>query len=320
MPVRDPRRVPRRQRPRAGRLRRVWRESELFAELRGPQQRRAPARAAGCSTRAAAGAWRRSSSPGCRSTGPTPSACSGTASGCWRLRGRATAPRPSVDHSARRSAAPRRACATSATERLRRARDSWQPPGNASGVVRDGGGGPAAGQAAPAQVGLHGAGRRLRGGRDAARTTWPRSRELGFAPARRAGLRPAGAGDHGDGSGDLAAGADLADRGAGGAPRRRGGGGARRGRARHRDGAELVRVSKPVEEVVAANPQTFFQIYWAGRASRSLPGIERAQGRRRGGPDRHARLDVLARRATGAARRSPSGSTCRRCCGWRPRR
>ena len=36
--------------------------------------------------------------------------------------------------------------------------------------------------------------------------------------------------------------------------------------------------SKPVEEVVAANPQTFFQIYWAGsreqilRAGRSAPG------------------------------------------------
>ena len=28
--------------------------------------------------------------------------------------------------------------------------------------------------------------------------------------------------------------------------------------------------SKPVEEVVAANPQTFFQMYWAGTATQML--------------------------------------------------
>ncbi|CAN5207016.1 mycofactocin biosynthesis FMN-dependent deaminase MftD [soil metagenome] len=35
--------------------------------------------------------------------------------------------------------------------------------------------------------------------------------------------------------------------------------------------------SKPVEEVVAANPQTFFQIYWAGDRERILERAERAR-------------------------------------------
>jgi isopentenyl diphosphate isomerase/L-lactate dehydrogenase-like FMN-dependent dehydrogenase len=34
--------------------------------------------------------------------------------------------------------------------------------------------------------------------------------------------------------------------------------------------------SKPVEDVVAANPQTFFQIYWAGSSDRLLQRLERA--------------------------------------------
>src|SRR5579862_10000535 len=33
--------------------------------------------------------------------------------------------------------------------------------------------------------------------------------------------------------------------------------------------------SKPVEEVVAANPQTFFQIYWAGSKDQMLHRMER---------------------------------------------
>jgi len=44
----------------------------------------APARPAVCSTPARAGAWRRSSSPGCRWTARIRSACSGTASASWR--------------------------------------------------------------------------------------------------------------------------------------------------------------------------------------------------------------------------------------------
>ena len=35
--------------------------------------------------------------------------------------------------------------------------------------------------------------------------------------------------------------------------------------------------SKPVEEVIAANPQTFFQLYWAGGRDQIAPRIERAR-------------------------------------------
>src|ERR1700729_3631331 len=35
--------------------------------------------------------------------------------------------------------------------------------------------------------------------------------------------------------------------------------------------------SKPVEEVVAANPQTFFQVYWVGTRDEILQRIERAR-------------------------------------------
>jgi heme/flavin dehydrogenase (mycofactocin system) len=35
--------------------------------------------------------------------------------------------------------------------------------------------------------------------------------------------------------------------------------------------------SKPVEEVVAANPQTFFQMYWAGNRDRMLAALDRAR-------------------------------------------
>jgi len=35
--------------------------------------------------------------------------------------------------------------------------------------------------------------------------------------------------------------------------------------------------SKPVEEVVAANPQTFFQVYWAGTKDQILQRVERAR-------------------------------------------
>ena len=34
--------------------------------------------------------------------------------------------------------------------------------------------------------------------------------------------------------------------------------------------------SKPVEEVVAANPQTFFQIYWCGTRDQIAARLERA--------------------------------------------
>ena len=52
--------------------------------------------------------------------------------------------------------------------------------------------------------------------------------------------------------------------------------------------------SKPVEEVVAANPQTFFQMYWCG-SREQIAGARGARPRRgRDRADRHARLDVLA--------------------------
>ena len=35
--------------------------------------------------------------------------------------------------------------------------------------------------------------------------------------------------------------------------------------------------SKPIEEVVAANPQTFFQIYWCGDRTRCSQRVERAR-------------------------------------------
>ena len=57
----------------------VWRESELFADLRLPRPA-ARATLARLMTPAAAGAWRPSSSPDCRSTAPTPSASRATAS------------------------------------------------------------------------------------------------------------------------------------------------------------------------------------------------------------------------------------------------
>ena len=53
--------------------------------------------------------------------------------------------------------------------------------------------------------------------------------------------------------------------------------------------------SKPVEEVVAANPQTFFQVYWAGSREQILQRVRARQGRGRRRADRHARLVVLAR-------------------------
>ena len=99
----------------------VWRESELFADLRRPRPaaRATPARP---TTPAAAGAWRPSSSPGCRSTAPTPSASRATASTPRQSPG-ASPPRPSGDrsHRARPGAvAVRRRSRPAAGPRLRR--------------------------------------------------------------------------------------------------------------------------------------------------------------------------------------------------------
>ena len=78
VPVRDPRRLPRRQRADRRRFHSMFGTRHCFASF-ASRNRRARARAAGFSTTAAADAWRRSSSPGCRSPAPTRSACWATA-------------------------------------------------------------------------------------------------------------------------------------------------------------------------------------------------------------------------------------------------
>ena len=95
----------------------------------------------------------------------------------------------------------------------------------------------------------------------------------------------------------------LADRRAGGAPRRRAGRRPRGRRARHGDGAELVR-QQAVEEVVAANPQTFLQVYWAGSREAIEARVERA--RAAGVAGLIVTLDwSFSTPATGAARTIP---------------
>ena len=71
VPVRDPRDVPRGQRAR-GRASRPCGASRSCSSRCASRRRPARAARAACTTRAAAAAWRRSSSPGCRWTGPIP--------------------------------------------------------------------------------------------------------------------------------------------------------------------------------------------------------------------------------------------------------
>jgi isopentenyl diphosphate isomerase/L-lactate dehydrogenase-like FMN-dependent dehydrogenase len=65
--------------------------------------------------------------------------------------------------------------------------------------------------------------------------------------------------------------------------------------------------SKPVEEVVAANPQTFFQVYWCGSREEMVARFERA--RAAGVKGIILTLDWSFSPATGAARRSRRRST-----------
>ena len=76
----------------------VWKKAPLFVSC---VSRSRPGRAAAADTTTAAVAdvWRRSSSPACRSTGPTPSAYEGY--GAQALAGKREVPRPSGDHSRR---------------------------------------------------------------------------------------------------------------------------------------------------------------------------------------------------------------------------
>ena len=224
LPVRDPRRVPGRQRARAtAASQRSGATRTLFAELREPQTGGA-ARRARPTTPAAAAAWRRSSSPACRSTGPTPSASRGTARPRWPVRPDHPAPRRQ-DHSKaaaqsgtrdRSSPMPAPARTASCDEsplagpRPHRHGDRLQERSDGRHLVRVRRRGPAAGEEAAARAGVRRPGRRLRAGPDRSTTTSAAFAELGFAP-HVAGL-PAERDDghHGDGPGDLAAGADLA--------------------------------------------------------------------------------------------------------------
>ena len=80
LPVRDPRRVPGRLGARRRRVRRGVEAQRRCSPSCASRSRRARARAAAATTPARAGAWRPSSSPGCRSTAPIPSASTATAS------------------------------------------------------------------------------------------------------------------------------------------------------------------------------------------------------------------------------------------------
>ena len=128
------------------------------------RSRRARAPRAGCSTPAAAAAWRRSSSPGCRSPDRTRNACSGTAS---PLR----PPAEAVEGSLRSGAGCR----------------SRSSP--ADGLVRVGRRGAAARAPGAAGLGLQGADRGLRARLDAARQRRG-VRRAGLRAARRRARRP----------------------------------------------------------------------------------------------------------------------------------
>ena len=96
VPVRDPRQLPGRQRPRPGRVRARCGATPSCSPSCASRRPAARARRARRTTPAAAAAWRRSSSPACRSTARTRSASRATASARWpRGRGR-RAPKPSL--------------------------------------------------------------------------------------------------------------------------------------------------------------------------------------------------------------------------------
>ena len=96
LPVRDPRRVHGRHGARPGGFARVWRQSRAVPRAARAAQRPVRAPRAAATTPARAVAWRPSSSPACRSTVPTPSACSGH--GELAVVGASSPPRPAMDH------------------------------------------------------------------------------------------------------------------------------------------------------------------------------------------------------------------------------
>ena len=146
----------------------VWRESELFLELREPQAAGACASCCSSTTRAAAAAWRRSSSPACRSTGPTRSACSATASALLAARGERPTPRSPVDHSRRHRPVAR------ATRTRSRTSGASRCDGEQQRLVRVGRRGAAARAASACPSSVYGALRRRRGARRRRSTTTSR--------------------------------------------------------------------------------------------------------------------------------------------------
>ena len=186
-------------------------------------------------------------------------------------------------------------------------------------LVRDRRRGPAPGQEAPAPTSVYSA---LLAGSEKGVTlddNLAAFGELGLRPARGRPVRRAGPGHHGHGPADLDAGADLAHRRAGRPPRRRGRRRPGRRRPGHRHGAVSSFASKPIEEVVAANPQTFFQIYWCGTQDADGGPARAGQGRRRRRAHRHPRLVVLPRPRLGQPVHPRARSTSRPMVALRPR-
>jgi len=77
--------------------------------------------------------------------------------------------------------------------------------------------------------------------------------------------------------------------------------------------------SKPVEEVVAANPKTFFQVYWAGTRDQIAERLDRARAAGVAGLIVTLDWSFSPTGGTGAARPSRSEWTSRRWSGSRPR-
>ena len=160
---------------------RVWRESELFAELRRPQTRRRM-RELRLFDACRGGCMAAKFFTGLPLEGPDPECVLGHGERLLAARGDAAVPRPSVDHVA---TAVRQPCTARRVQRAARPRRPGAVAAFARSVVRDGRGGPAARRSAAAAVGVLRARRRLRGGRHARRQRRGVRRARVRAPRRR---------------------------------------------------------------------------------------------------------------------------------------
>ena len=77
--------------------------------------------------------------------------------------------------------------------------------------------------------------------------------------------------------------------------------------------------SKPIEEVAAANPQTFFQMYWTGGRDKLVARMERARAAGAVGLIITTGLVVLQRPRLGQPGDPGEDGPARPCCGSRPR-